>query len=174
MLRSLIKINHKNKLKLYVLQVSIATLALFAVLLAEQLIADGIAARAVVVAAIASTAFVLFISPFSSSATPRHTFGGHLIAVLVASPMGLIADTNVGAELIAEIPAIFALYAALGVGITMFFMAATNTEHPPAAGTALAIIAHGFSWDLIVFLGTAVIILIAVQRACRSKLIDLY
>jgi CBS domain-containing membrane protein len=160
--------------KRYLLQVSMATLALFAALLVEQVIADGDAARAVVVAAIASTAFVLFISPFSASADPRHAIGGHLIAVLVASPMAVIADTSVGTEWVAEIPAIFALYAAIGVGATMFLMAATNTEHPPAAGTALAIVAHGFGWDLVLFIGTAVLILVAIQRASRSRLIDLY
>jgi CBS-domain-containing membrane protein len=164
---------HRN-LKRYLLQVSIATLALFAALLAEEIMAGGAAARAVVVAAIASTAFVLFISPFSDSADPRHAIGGHLIAVLVTGPLAVMAETSVGVNWIAGIPAIFALYAALGVGVTMFLMAATNTEHPPAAGTALAIVAHGFSWDLVLFIGTAVLILVAIQRASRSRLIDLY
>ena len=174
MRRSFLDTNLSGNLSRYFLQVSIATLALFAALLAEQIIAGGAAARAVVVAAIASTAFVLFISPFSPSATPKHTFGGHVIAVLVASPMAVIAGTGMGEEWIAQIPTIFAFYAALGVGITMFLMAATNTEHPPAAGTALAVVAHGFSWDLIAFLAVAVLILVGMQRILRSWLVDLY
>jgi CBS-domain-containing membrane protein len=173
-LRSLFDTKLSRNLKRYVFQVSIATLALFAALLVEQVIAGGAAARAVVVAAIASTAFVLFISPFSASASPRHAFGGHLIAVLVASPMAIIADTTIGAEWVTEIPAIFAFYAAVGVGLTMFLMAATNTEHPPAAGTALAIVAHGFEWGLILFIASAVLILVLIQRMTRTKLIDLY
>jgi CBS-domain-containing membrane protein len=174
MFRSLVDNKLRRSFRRYILQVSIATVALFVALLAEQVIAGGAAARAVVVAAIASTAFVLFISPFSPSATPRHTFGGHLIAILVASPMAVLADANIGTEWITEIPAVFAFYAALGVGLSMFLMAATNTEHPPAAGTALAIVAHGFDWGLILFIGTAVLILILIQRALRSRLIDLY
>lgn len=174
MRRSFLDTNLSGNLRRYILQVSIATLALFAALLAEQIIAGGAAARAVVVAAIASTAFVLFISPFSPSATSRHTFGGHLVAVLVASPMAVVADTHMGSGWISDIPTIFALYAALGVGITMFLMAVTNTEHPPAAGTALAIVAHGFDWGLILFIGSAVLILVLIQRAMRSRLIDLY
>lgn len=160
--------------KRYVFQVSIATLALVAALMMEQVFAGGEAARAVVVAAIASTAFVLFISPFSKSATPWHTFGGHLIAVIVASPMAIIAGTGFGTEWVTEVPAIFAVYAGLGVGITMFLMAATNTEHPPAAGTALAIVAHGFDFGIIVFIGTAVVLLIGIWRITRSRLINLY
>jgi CBS-domain-containing membrane protein len=163
-----------GNLKAYVGQVAIATLALFVALWAESILAGGATARAVVVAAIASTAFVLFISPHSPSAMPRHAVGGHLVAVLVASPMAIIAGTGVGEDWIAQIPTIFALYAALGVGITMFLMAATNTEHPPAAGTALAVVAHGFGWDLLLFLAVAVLILVIIQRATRHWLIDLY
>jgi CBS-domain-containing membrane protein len=88
--------------------------------------------------------------------------------------MAVLADANIGTEWITEIPAVFAFYAALGVGLSMFLMAATNTEHPPAAGTALAIVAHGFDWGLMLFIGTAVLILILIQRALRSRLIDLY
>jgi CBS domain-containing membrane protein len=152
--------------------VPIVTLALFAALLAEQVIAGGAAARAVVVAAIASTAFVLFISPFSPSATTHLRWAPNCYSG--TSPMSILADPNIATEWIAEIPAIFAFYAALGVGISMFFMAATNTEHPPAAGTALAIIAHGFDWGVILFIESAVLTLLLIQRALRSRLIDLY
>lgn len=166
--------NMSGNFRRYFLQVSIATAALFAALWAESILAGGAAARAVVVAAIASTAFVLFISPLSPSAAPRHSIGGHLVAVLVASPMAIIAGTGVGEEWISRIPAIFAFYAAVGVGITMFLMAATNTEHPPAAGTALAVVAHGFGWDLVLFLAVAVLILVGIQWTMRDSLIDLY
>lgn len=174
MFLSLVNAKLRRNLRRYVFQVFIATLALFAVLLAEQIIAGAAEARAVVVAAIASTAFVLFISPFSPSATTQHAFGGHLVAIVVATPMAILADTSIGTEWVVKIPAIFAFYAALCVGISMFFMAVTNTEHPPAAGTALAIIAHGFDWRLIVFIGSAVLILLLIQRALRSHLINLY
>ena len=66
------------------------------------------------------------------------------------------------------------LGAALGVGLTMFLMAATNTEHPPPAGTALAIVAHGFAWDLVAFVALAVLIMVGVHRALRGKLVDLF
>ena len=56
----------------------------------------------------------------------------------------------------------------------MFLMAATNTEHPPAAGTALAIVAHGFEWELIAFIALAVLIMVGVHQALRRWLTDLY
>jgi CBS domain-containing membrane protein len=55
----------------------------------------------------------------------------------------------------------------------MFVMAATDTEHPPAAGTALGVVAHRFDWGLVLFVTVAVLILAAVHRALRSKMLDL-
>ena len=173
MARQLIDPKISRNLKRYVLQVSIATAALLATLLAEQVLSGGAAARAVVVAAIASTAFILFISPLSLSATPRHAIGGHLIALAVATPLALLADPDVVGWVDAT-PFLFAVYAAVGVGASMFLMAATNTEHPPAAGTALALVAHGFSWELVLFVVTAVLIMVAVHQVLRDRLSDLY
>lgn len=155
------------------LQVSIATAALLATLWAEQILSGANAARAVVVAAIASTAFILFISPWSLSAEPRHAIGGHLIAMAIATPLALLADPDI-VGWVDTTPFLFAVYAAVGVGASMFLMAATNTEHPPAAGTALALVAHGFSWELIVFVGTAVLIMVGIHQALRRHLTDLY
>jgi len=107
------------------------------------LLAGTAVARAVLVAAIASTAFVLFISPHSSSVTPRHALGGHLAALIVASGLSVVVGSDIGERLIGDTPVLFAFYAALGVGITMLVMAITGTEHSPAAGTALVVVAHG-------------------------------
>jgi CBS domain-containing membrane protein len=53
-------------------------------------------------------------------------------------------------------------------------MAMTNTEHPPAAGTALAIVAHGFEWELVLFVAGAVLFMLAVHRLLRRHLLDLF
>ena len=164
----------KQNLKRYAIQVSFATVALFCTFVAEQVLVGGEEARAIIVAAIASTAFILFISPFSASARPRSVIGSHLIAVLVTIPLALIAQSTFGYSIENTIPYAFGLYAAVGVGLTMFLMASTNTEHPPAAGTALAVVAHGFDWDLVLFMAVAIGILVAIQRAFRHRFINLY
>jgi len=164
----------RKNLKRYLIQVSFATLALFCTFIAEQLLVGGEEARAIIVAAIASTAFILFISPFSASARPRSVIGGHLIAVLVSIPIALLAETALGHSLINAAPWVFGLSAAVGVGLTMFLMASTNTEHPPAAGTALAVLAHSFDWDLILFLAVAIAILVVIQKTFRHRFINLY
>ena len=164
----------KQNLRRYLVQVSFATIALFCTLLAEQVLVGGEEARAIVIAAIASTAFVLFISPFSAAAKPRSAIGGHLIAILVSIPLDFVAGSTFGDSVITAVPYVFGFYAALGVGLTMFLMAATNTEHPPAAGTALAVVVHGFDWDLVLFMALAVSILVAIQRVFRHRFINLY
>lgn len=164
----------KQNLKRYTIQVSLATVALFCTFVAEQVLVGGQEARAIIVAAIASTAFILFISPFSTAARPRSVIGSHLIAVVVSTPLALIAESTFGLSVSTAVPYVFGLYAAVGVGLTMFLMASTNTEHPPAAGTALAVVAHGFDWDLVLFMAIAVAILVVIQRAFRHRFINLY
>jgi CBS-domain-containing membrane protein len=87
--------------------------------------------------------------------------------------LALIAGIDLGTEWIADVPSLFAVYAAVGVGLSMLAMAATNTEPPPAAGTALGVVAHGFDWELIIFVGTAVIMLVALHRVFRSRMTNL-
>jgi hypothetical protein len=52
-------------------------------------------------------------------------------------------------------------------------MAITNTEHPPAAGTALGIAAHEWSWQVVIFVFLSVVILSVVWWLLRSRLRDL-
>jgi CBS-domain-containing membrane protein len=144
------------------------------VLWAEQLIAGPELARAVVVGAIAATAFILFISPHRAVATPRHALGGHAVGVAIASSFGLLMATAPGSEWLRNFPILFPMAAALSVGGAMLTMAATNTEHPPGAGTALALAAHGFNWQIITFVCVSVLALVAIHRLVRPWLIDLY
>ena len=121
----------------YLGQVALATAALFAVVFVEELITGRIGGQAVIVAAIASTAFLLFIMPHSRPSRPRNALGGHAVALGVGVLFALFGDTETGRETVRGTAFYFALFAAGSVGLSMFLMAATNTEHPPAAGTAL-------------------------------------
>jgi CBS domain-containing membrane protein len=52
-------------------------------------------------------------------------------------------------------------------------MAATDTEHAPAAGTVLGVVAHNFSFCLVFFLATGVVFLSVTHVILRSRLRDL-
>ena len=54
--------------------------------------------------------------------------------------------------------------------VHVLVMAVTNTEHAPAAGTALGIVVHEFSWALVIFVATSVLVLAAIHRLAGTKL----
>ena len=141
---------------------------------AADLLTGASIARAVLVAAIASTAFILFIGPRSVTAHPRHSIGGHTVAIAAASPIAFFAENLSGAHFTGEFSLLFGFYAAVAVGLAMLLMALTDTEHAPAAGTALAIVAHGVDWQLGVFLMTMVLLLAAVHALLKDRLHDFF
>ncbi len=141
---------------------------------AADLITGDSVARAVLVAAIASTAFILFIGPRSVTANPRHSIGGHAVAVAAASLVDFFAEYVTGTQFTGDFSLLFGFYAALAVGLAMLLMALTDTEHAPAAGTALAIVAHGLDWELAVFLMTMVLLLAGVHALLKDRLHDFF
>ena len=44
------------------------------------------------------------------------------------------------------------IMAALSVGLGIMVMVSTNTEHPPAADTALGLLVHGWAWSAVEFI----------------------
>lgn len=63
--------------------------------------------------------------------------------------------------------------AAMAVGLGTLIMVATNTEHPPAAGTALGLVISPWSWSAIVFVLSSAIVLSVVWIALRPWLVNL-
>ena len=161
-------------LRVYFFQAGLAAVSLMLALWAADLLTGASIARAVLVAAIASTAFILFIGPRSVTAHPRHSIGGHMVAVVAASAVYFVAEYFTGAQFTGDFSLLFGFYAALAVGLAMLLMALTDTEHAPAAGTALAIIAHGVDWQLVVFLMTMVLLLAAVHALLKDRLHDFF
>ena len=161
-------------LRVYFFQAGLAAVSLMLALWAADLLTGDSVARAVLVAAIASTAFILFIGPRSVTAHPRHSIGGHAVAVVAASLVYFFFEYLVGAQFANGFSLLFGFYAALAVGLAMLLMALTDTEHAPAAGTALAVVAHGVDWQLVVFLTTMVLLLAAVHGLLKDRLHDFF
>jgi len=142
----------------YVLQSGLATVAVFGVLMALH------HQNLVVAASLAATAFTVFSMPSSVTARTRNVVGGHLMGIIIGSVFAFLP-----AGYFAEREAFYAL----AVGCSIFVMAITNTEHPPAAGTALGMVIAGFSWRLGLGALIGVSILSLIQRLLRPWLIDL-
>lgn len=85
---------------------------------------------AVLMAAIGSTAFVIFAMPSRKTARPRNVFGGHLSAGLIGLLFSQLS--------VMFLPELMALSIALGVSI--FVMVTLDVEHPPAGGTVIFLV----------------------------------
>ena len=69
---------------------------------------------------------------------------------------------------------VISISGALAVGLSIFLMAITNTEHPPAAATALGIVIGGWSNGVIAFILLGAISLALTRRLLRGYLKDLF
>jgi CBS-domain-containing membrane protein len=157
------KLKEENMWIHYVLQSLLATFTLFVVIIIVRL------QFPLIVAALGSTAFIVFAMPKNITAQPRNVVGGHFIGVISGLVFALIFLTIGNGD---EIFQVFAASAA--VGLSIFIMVATDTEHPPAGSTALAFVIH--EGDLIAFvvvIMVSAVIITVVKQILKAQLKDL-
>jgi len=130
--------------------------------------------HAAIVAALGSSAFVVFAIPKSRTAEPRRLIGGHVVGVAVGALCYFLLLDGVLKEPAAELEFVTWLVGGLAIGLAIFGMTITNTEHPPAGGTALGIAVHGWSHQTVIFILACVICLALFRRLMGHRLVDLY
>ena len=162
----------RRRWKNYLFQCGISTLALMMILLVVDVVF-----QAAIVVAIASTAFIIFVMPHSTASNPRRVVGGHVVGVIVGWCSTLVLAL-LGEDIASQSRIALNIIAAASVGVSIFIMVVTDTNHPPAAGTALGLtIGEGslgegtFLTILFILVGT--VILSTVHRILRPKLINL-
>jgi CBS-domain-containing membrane protein len=145
--------------KNYLWQTACATAAVLVVLLILHL------ERAVIISSIGATTFIVFMKPGNPFATARSVVGGYLVGALVGSAFAQFPHTTSWAA-----PVIYAL----AVGSALLLMAVTDTEHPPAAGTALSVAIAGRTWWAAAIASmTSALLLALFHRLLRPYLKDL-
>lgn len=150
----------KGNLKFYIFQCFIATLAItFALFYMDILL------KTTIVASIGATSFIIFTMPHSKISFPRYILGGYSVGTIVGATANYILLMHLG------IPVY--IIGAFAVGITMFILVVTDTEHPPAAAIALGIAIDGYSVDMILFVFGFAILLLLIKYFLRHWLIDL-
>ena len=155
----------KGKRRDYVRQTALATGALVLILTAQDLLTN-----AAIFAALASSAFVLFLMPHSITATPRHAVGGHLVSASIGVLFSLvIAGISGGTH---DFTQSFTsdVLATAAVGVAMLAMALSDTEHAPAAGSALGFAITDFDWVLYVVLIASVVGMTLIQQFMMPRL----
>ena len=160
--------NFMSRLPNYIFQCGLATASLVVILLVEDAVF-----RAAIVVAVASTAFTIFVVPNSVAASPRRVIGGHVVAVIVGTALAFVLQIPALESASEEFRYIRDIAAALSVGMSIFVMVVTNTEHPPAAGTALGLLIPGWTLSAVTFILLSALILSIIRLVLRPKLINL-
>ena len=154
--------------KKYLLQSLLATVAMAIILHFV-----GFLARGAIVAALGSSTFIAFAMPHYVTAQPRRMIGGHVVGLLSGFMCYYALLTGPIGEIFENLNSIIWIAGALSVGLSIFIMTITNTEHAPAAGTALGIVAHEWSVQTIIFIVVFAVSLAITRRSLRRYLKDL-
>ncbi len=115
----------------------------------------------VIISSMGATAFICFALPKNVSAQTRHVIGGHLVGLCCGAIFMLT-----GLPDCVEIP--------MAVGLAIFFMVALDVEHPPAAGTALAVaINHVVTLQIAIAIMVGALVISQCRYMMRGFLKDL-
>jgi CBS-domain-containing membrane protein len=147
-------IKFKRLWKHYIFQSLLAGLAIFVIILT---VGEN---KVVIIASMAATAFICFATPKSVSAQTRNVIGGHLVGLVCGA---LFTFTPL--PYYAEFP--------LAVGLVIFLMVALDVEHPPAAGTALAVTVNEVTLTAAAIIVISAIVLTQCRYYMRNLLKDL-
>jgi len=165
MKRSLIKIDKEFRKfwKRYVFQCILATIVIFIILLSLSIRDD-----AIIIASLGATTFIVFAMPKDISAKTRHIIGGHTVGLICGALCALMPHPVFLHHTIAS-----SMICALSVGLSIFIMVVIDTEHPPAAGTALGVAIKGLSLNIAIAILASAIILSLIHYLFKNKLKDL-
>ena len=142
----------------YVFQSLFATVAVFVVLYFLTL------QNAVIIASIGATAFIVFAMPKALTANARNVIGGHVVGLFWGFVFSLIPHATLFGSL-------FCYSAA--VGLSIFTMVVTDTEHPPASGTALGVAITGMHPNVLVTVVLSIVLLSLIHHFFKPYLRDL-
>lgn len=150
----------KGHIKFYIIQCLIATASItFALYYMDAIL------KTTIVSSIGATSFIIFTMPHSKISFPKYILGGYIIGVII----GVISNNLLLLQL--GIPVF--VVGACAVGLTMFFLVITDTEHPPAAAIALGIAIDGYNLNMIIFIFGFALLLLSIKYLLRHWLIDL-
>jgi len=154
----------RRKLR-YVLQSLLAAAAVLLVLLVLDAISN-----AAIIAALGASSFILFTMPHAQVARVRFVVGGYVVGAAVGTLCYWLGQTPWAAAL-GEPP--YVAFGALAVGLAIFLMVLTNTEHPPAASLALGLVLGQWSLLTVGVVLVGIVGLSALKKLLQPMLINL-
>jgi len=155
-----------NKKK-YILQCLAATFISYFILTTLSLISSVL-----VIASIASTAFIVFCAPHAKRAKTRYILGGYAVGL----SMGFLCYSMMK-FFITHVPFLHIhfdeIFGALAIGLSIFLMVILDVEHAPACSASLALVISDWNYLTIIITFLALFILIGSRFILRKHLIQL-
>ncbi len=157
--------SHKKR---YILQCVIATLSVFIILL----ILDA-GSNAVIIAALGASTFIVFTMPEAQVSRSRFLIGGYLVGIAAGLLCYYLSSLALLTRIFINPEYSLVVFGSLSVGLAIFAMVITDTEHPPAAGLALGLILNEWSYMTIFLAIVGIITLSVIKAVLRPQLRNL-
>ena len=154
--------------RLFVVQAGLATAVMLAILSFVHSLSS-----AAIAAGLASSVVGIFIAPSNPTSRIRSVVGGHGVALLLGSVFSALLFLGPVEAFLNDQQILLHLSFATAVGMAMLLMAITNSEHPPAAGTALGMASREFDLPIFFSIIGAVALLAVIKLVIRPYLQDL-
>ena len=153
----------------YVLQCLLATLSVAVILLLLDTMS-----HAAIIAALGASSFIAFTMPEAPMSRPRFLIGGYLVGMVSGCLCHCLCAMSLLAQSSTTGPYLDVLFGAIAVGLAIFVMVITNTEHPPAASLALGLVLHdGCDYRTLTVVLIGIVSLSVVKAALKPVLRDL-
>lgn len=160
----------KGNVSHYIFQCLLATSILLIALIFLNVLTET-----AIIASLGATSFIVFAMPRSYSSSPKRLIGGYTIGISIGVLCYYIGSLlNPSSLLIPfttrEVPIFFA---AIAVGLSIFLMTITNTEHAPAAGIALGLVINQWNVNSVLFIIIVMLIMAITHHILQPYLINL-
>jgi CBS-domain-containing membrane protein len=152
----------------YILQCALATVCVLIILFVLDPLTDT-----TTIAALGASSFIAFTMPHKRVSRPRLMIGGYVIGLIVGYICFrlLTWPTLVVLEIVQRYGQV--AFGALAVGTSIFLMVITDSEHPPAAGLALAFVITGTDAVTVAVVGLGIVCLSLAKTLLAPVLHDL-
>lgn len=158
----------RKNLRPYILQSALATFFIFLILIFLDVLS-----HTAIIAALGSSAFLVFTRPRAYASRLRPLFGGYLIGTVVGMFFFYLSLIPGWVSLPISTSTVLIIFGAMAVGAAIFFMVVTNTEHPPAAGMALGMVMNAWDYRTIMYVLIAVAMMALLRHLLKRYMIDL-
>ncbi len=153
----------------YVFQCLLATVVIMVIL---SLL--NVMKQTALVAALGASTFIAFAMPEIRASNARYLVGGYVIAILIGYPCKLLCDYSFSLHIVAIHSGVnYAVMGGIAVGLAIFFMAITNTEHPPATSVALGLVVNEWNYLTLIIVIVGIVFLALARYLLRPYLKNL-